>query len=980
MTDLKHRVHSLPKPSALISPTAIQGNEYKNVLLIDKSVQEYQQFIDSANTDTFPIVYSVMSSKTDLLALLKTNFTSISRLGLVFHSSSSGNSITFLDREPLFVADEVNANQQFIKDVINEFQIKNIDYLACNTLNFPNWVNYYNAIAKDTGVIIGASNDKTGNIKYGGDWILESTNENVELIYFTQSIEYYKYLLSTFIFDNIIYITNNDNTSCYVIGYTNDLSGAITIPSTVTDFIHDAAGVVTYSYNVTSIGVNAFIFCLSLISVNMPNVTSIGVNAFNYCPSLSSVSMPLVTSIGDKAFYNCGNLLRSSIQIPQTLQLNAYRFYIDYRTTLTIPSHVTSIDDFMFAECSVLTSIDMPSVTNISEGAFIASGLTGVSMPLVESIGTGAFYNCSGLTGVSMPLVESIGYLAFFNCASLNSVSMPLVTSIGDQAFYNCSTLMPGSISIPAALQPNSYRFYIDPTNGIVTIPNDVTSIEPWLFAYCTILTSIIISTSVTSIGNNTFSYSNLESVTFPSGVTTIENEAFKDCSNLESVIFIDQRNLISIGRDIFYNAPITSVTYYNTSGVGDLGAASQQIQTQLRLLSSAYTYIPHSFPPSLPSPPTISSVSPETSNILETAILTITGTNFISGNTTVSIGGLYAENIIVNGSGNIITCTSPIQYRTGYVSIVVTTPGGSSTLSNTYYLEGTETLGTVNATMTFGGVNYDPTLASDITNNTEFVGILASFLDINPSQITITSVTQGSIIVSYIITGVTEQEQTILNNITQTNLDTSTIINYIAEKTGVDVTLINITSTVEEFIEEFNPPKIVSNICFPSGTPITCNQGTVSIEQLNPEIHTIRGKKIVGITKTVTQDKYLVCFEKDALQENIPSQKTIISKNHGIFYKGEMMQAKDFINDFANVKKVKYTGEVLYNVLMEQPDKMMVNNLICETLHPENTVAKLYKALIHLNAEEQNEVISKFNQCVIENNVYKKAKSKKNI
>ena len=85
------------------------------------------------------------------------------------------------------------------------------------------------------------------------------------------------------------------------------------------------------------------------------------------------------------------------------------------------------------------------------------------------------------------------------------------------------------------------------------------------------------------------------------------------------------------------------------------------------------------------------------------------------------------------------------------------------------------------------------------------------------------------------------------------------------------------------------------------------------------------------------------------------------------------MMQAKVFINDFANVKKVKYTGEVLYNVLMEQPDKMMVNNLICETLHPENTVAKLYKALSRLNTEQQNEVIAKFNQCVIKNNIYNK-------
>jgi hypothetical protein len=146
----------------------------------------------------------------------------------------------------------------------------------------------------------------------------------------------------------------------------------------------------------------------------------------------------------------------------------------------------------------------------------------------------------------------------------------------------------------------------------------------------------------------------------------------------------------------------------------------------------------------------------------------------------------------------------------------------------------------------------------------------------------------------------------------------------------------------------------------------------------LNPKIHTIRGKKIVGITKTITQDKYLVCFEKGALQENIPSQKTIISKNHEIFYKGEMIKAKEFIQVFENVRKVKYTGEILYNVLMDQPDKMMVNNLICETLHPENGMAKLYKDLIDLTVEEQNEVIVKFNQYVIKNNIYNKKITKR--
>lgn len=167
----------------------------------------------------------------------------------------------------------------------------------------------------------------------------------------------------------------------------------------------------------------------------------------------------------------------------------------------------------------------------------------------------------------------------------------------------------------------------------------------------------------------------------------------------------------------------------------------------------------------------------------------------------------------------------------------------------------------------------------------------------------------------------------------------------------------------------------VISNICFPAGTPITTNQGNIPIEKINPDIHTVRNKKIVGITKTITQDKYLVCFEKDALGNNIPSQKTVISKDHCILNNGKMTKAKDFINKFENVYRVEYTKEVLYNVLMEEPDKMMVNNLICETLHPENGVAKLYKVLQKLNPEEQVTLIKEYNKYAIENNTFSSKK-----
>ena len=75
------------------------------------------------------------------------------------------------------------------------------------------------------------------------------------------------------------------------------------------------------------------------------------------------------------------------------------------------------------------------------------------------------------------------------------------------------------------------------------------------------------------------------------------------------------------------------------------------------------------------------------------------------------------------------------------------------------------------------------------------------------------------------------------------------------------------------------------------------------------------------------------------------------------------MMEAQEFIDKFDNVYRVKYTGEILYNVLMEKYEKMMVNNLICETLHPENIVARLYTG--NYSPSEFNEIVVSMNECV---------------
>jgi hypothetical protein len=164
-------------------------------------------------------------------------------------------------------------------------------------------------------------------------------------------------------------------------------------------------------------------------------------------------------------------------------------------------------------------------------------------------------------------------------------------------------------------------------------------------------------------------------------------------------------------------------------------------------------------------------------------------------------------------------------------------------------------------------------------------------------------------------------------------------------------------------YLQYWWPVYPTSDICFPAGTPIKTDQGLVPIEKIRPGINTIHRNRIETITKTITNDNYLVCFEKDSLDINLPIRRTLISKNHKILYKNKLIEAYKFIHAFHGVHKVEYTGEILYNVLMDDYYTMDVNNLICETLHPKNVIAQIHNS--SYSAEDKKKIYSNLSSVI---------------
>ena len=209
--------------------------------------------------------------------------------------------------------------------------------------------------------------------------------------------------------------------------------------------------------------------------------------------------------------------------------------------------------------------------------------------------------------------------------------------------------------------------------------------------------------------------------------------------------------------------------------------------------------------------------------------------------------------------------------------------------------------------------------------------------------------------------------------NIVLTHLRTSPIRTYVINRFSYENAGRKFFNYYWDKVEVHSKNQIAP-ICFPENTPIKTDQGVIEIQKIDTLYHTIDSKKIIAITQTISNDKYLVCFEKDSLSENVPSEQTIMSKEHKVFYNNELIEADKFVGKFKNVKKIDYDGKDLYNVLMEKHEKMNVNNMICETLHPENFVARLYNN--KLGKIFKDILLNKINE-TIENNDsegYKKA------
>ena len=170
-------------------------------------------------------------------------------------------------------------------------------------------------------------------------------------------------------------------------------------------------------------------------------------------------------------------------------------------------------------------------------------------------------------------------------------------------------------------------------------------------------------------------------------------------------------------------------------------------------------------------------------------------------------------------------------------------------------------------------------------------------------------------------------------------------------------------TYNINTFIFTLNnyiPPTPNVSICFPAGTPVLTDQGEIPINMINTKKHTIRGKEIVAITESIPLDSYLICIERNSLGPNIPSRRTIITKDHKVMCDKKMVRAEYLVQYIPSVYKVIYNKYKLYNVLLRDHSTMTINNMVTETMNPNHILAKIYSG--NYTFEQRNKLINKLN------------------
>lgn len=246
----------------------------------------------------------------------------------------------------------------------------------------------------------------------------------------------------------------------------------------------------------------------------------------------------------------------------------AYNAFLDTTiNSLTLGENITEIE--YIGSDTQLESLHLPaSLTTIDAGIISYQSLIEVTVSndsLTYSSTDGVLFD------------KAVEELVMYPVAKSTSYTVPNgILRIGESCFRHNTYIT--SITLPDSLIEVEFgAFWLTQNLTTIVIPDNVTTIGNNAFLYSGI-ESVTLGDSVSVIGYNAFAGCNISSVIIPASVTEIQDDAFASCDNLTSVIIHATTPPIA-GIDCFRNAyyggyneglniyvPASSITAYQTA------------------------------------------------------------------------------------------------------------------------------------------------------------------------------------------------------------------------------------------------------------------------------------------------------------------------------------------------------------------------------------------------------------------------------
>lgn len=296
--------------------------------------------------------------------------------------------------------------------------------------------------------------------------------------------------------------------------------------------------------NVTTIGTNAFKdLSLSNVTFNDINVSvlqSIGAHAFDNT-KISSIQIPnAVSVIAEYAFANCS--LLTTVDIIEGSNLRSLGSHCFYKSgifaNITIPNTVMTLGEYCFYDTSVSLTTLPCSLSTIPAHCFEKTPIPSMKIPSsITHIADYAFNDCTLLATLTFvgSKLQVIGAYAFMNTA-FTTVSIPnSVTDIGAHAFDGSSggkitTVTIHNLSTLKVVA--DYAFY-DNNISSIYLPKTLVEIGDYALANNNLSAITLLGNSLKTIGDYAFANNtSITEISIPHSVAIIGPSVFSGIIN----------------------------------------------------------------------------------------------------------------------------------------------------------------------------------------------------------------------------------------------------------------------------------------------------------------------------------------------------------------------------------------------------------------------------------------------------------------